>query len=80
MTDYITSHEIGHCVQNYFCPESDNDLWREYLTIRDAPKGMCKIYDHWDENKQESIYMDKEDFYCLKGDVEKNLNIGMRIP
>lgn len=72
MTEYIVSHEVGHAIQAYYCPDRrNNDLWREYLTIRNAPKGICHISDRYDNEKDEWIYEDIEDFYCLNGSAEQ---------
>jgi len=72
MTDYITGHEIGHCVQDYFCPDrKENRLWREYLSLRNAPRGICKVYDHYDDENEITVYSDSEDFYCINGSHEQ---------
>jgi sarcosine oxidase delta subunit len=69
MTDYIVGHEIGHVVQDAFCNTRKHEVkWREYLELRKAPKGICKVYVRWDEEKKESIYEDREDFFCINGD------------
>lgn len=68
MTDYITVHEIGHFVNNKFCPRrNSNELWRQYLELRKAPKGICKIHMGYDEDKEKNVYEDQEDFLCLNG-------------
>lgn len=68
MTDYITGHELGHCVEYKICSRhrGENNKFREYLALRNAPKGICKIYD-WDKE----IDMDKEDFLYLEGTQEE---------
>jgi len=69
MTDYVIGHELGHGLQEYFAPDfGDTELWREYLALRNAPKGMCKVYIKWDEENDEAIYENREDFYCLYGE------------
>lgn len=71
MTDYIIAHELGHSIQKHFCSEHRNkELFRKYLELRNAPRGMCKIYDHWDEEKEEAVYITKEDFLFMSGEVE----------
>lgn len=70
MTDYITAHELGHSIESKFCSRYEHhegSLWREYLTLRNAPKDICKVYVRWDKEKEESIYEDREDFICLHG-------------
>lgn len=67
MTDYIIIHEIGHMIQKQFAPERgrENGLFREYLTLRNAPKSMYSVYKYYDEEKQESIYEDELDFDAI---------------
>jgi hypothetical protein len=72
MTDYITGHELGHCVQYKLCSRhGEADKFREYLKLRNAPEGMCHIYKDWDEEKEENIYEDKIDFLYLNGTSEE---------
>jgi hypothetical protein len=73
MTDYITGHELGHCVNFKLCSKhgDDNEKFRKYLELRNAPKGMCHVYVKWDKEKDEDIYEDKEDFLYLNGTQEE---------
>jgi hypothetical protein len=67
MTEYIIPHEFGHIVQGALCDDRrDNDSWREYLRLRNAPFGLNKdVYIRYDEETEKSIYGDKEDYLCL---------------
>lgn len=70
MTDYITAHEIGHIVQFNFCKiYGDNKKFREYLELRNAPRGICK--DVFSNEDNEPPYVDKEDFLFLSGTQEE---------
>jgi hypothetical protein len=71
MTDYITGHELGHCVEYKLCSRSKNNKFKEYLELRNAPKGICNVYVGWDDDKGEGIYEDKEDFLYLSGTQEE---------
>ena len=74
MTDYITVHELGHSIEAMLCSRYDRgdvSSWREYLTLRNAPKGMCNVYIDWDKEKDEGVYEDKEDFLCINGTHEQ---------
>jgi hypothetical protein len=72
MTDYITGHELGHCVESKLCSKHRNkDKFREYLQLRNAPKGTCKIYVKYDDEKEENIYEDREDFLYMNGTQEE---------
>jgi len=68
MTDYITGHELGHCIEYKLCL---SNKFKEYLELRNAPKSMCHIYIKWDKEKNEDIYDDKEDFIYLNGTPEE---------
>lgn len=71
MTDYITGHELGHVIEYKLCYHRNNDKFREYLELRNAEKGICRVYDFYDNEKKESIYADKEDFLYLCGTTEQ---------
>jgi hypothetical protein len=71
MTDYITGHELGHCVETKLCSRNSKDRLREYLELRKAPKGMCEVYVRYDNEKEKNIYESKEDFLYLKGTQEE---------
>lgn len=69
MTDYIIIHEIGHMVQSQFAPDAGKkekvDIFREYLALRNAPKGIYQVYKGYDEENNKSIYEDEEDYEVL---------------
>jgi|GEM_PF-7035924 len=67
MTDYVTIHELGHIIQYYYACDhrEDTSKWREYLKLRNAPRDICTIYDHWDEDKKIEVYREEEDFVCM---------------
>lgn len=72
MTNYIVVHEFGHVIQGYLCKDrgKNSEKWREYLKLRNAPYGVNEnIYLYYDEEKQKSIYGDKEDYFCLHSSV-----------
>lgn len=68
MTDYITVHELGHVVEQRLC---GIEKFREYLELRKAEKGMCEIYDYYDEETEKTIYKNEIDFLCQKGTQEE---------
>ena len=73
MTDYITGHELGHCVQFKLCSRyiNKNDRFKEYLELRNAPKDMCHIYTDREDEDGEEIYDDRIDFLYLYGTKEE---------
>jgi hypothetical protein len=73
MTDYVTVHELGHVFMfNKFSKHENKELLREYLRIRNAPRGLCKVQEYNDsKNKWEE--KEKEDFLYIGGDrLEQN--------
>lgn len=71
MTDYITGHELGHVIQYNRCNHRRGEKFREYLEVRKAEKGICEVYDHYDEEKEENVYRQEEDFLYLYGTPEQ---------
>lgn len=74
MTDYIVGHEFGHVVQFTYFDKYGSDekkaLMREYLALRNAPRGMCEV-DHYDEKTDKWIDVKEEDFLWLEGTNEE---------
>jgi hypothetical protein len=75
MTDYIVGHEFGHVVQFTYFDKYGSDekqaIMREYLTLRNAPRGMCHIYEGYDKETDTQIYEDREDFLWWEGTNEE---------
>ena len=66
VTDYITAHELGHVVQYNFC-DTTKDIFKKYLKLRNAERGICHEWIGYDDEKEETIYADIEDFLYLEG-------------
>jgi hypothetical protein len=75
MTDYIVGHEFGHVLQfNHFDKygsDESKELMREYLKLRNAPRGMCHTYQGYDKQTDTQIYEDEEDFLWINGTNEE---------
>lgn len=72
LTDYITAHEFGHVVEDNFCyRRNNNSRFREYLSLRNAPTGLCNVWVDCDNGKDVNKYEIKEDFIFLEGTQEE---------
>ncbi len=75
VTHMVTTHELGHVFHNNFAPDSNDEIWSQYRTLRSIEDSSVYCVDAQHRNRPHEIFA--EDFRFLFGGLLANYSLSI---